>query len=70
MSILFDRDKLVISRHINKILEEKVRVEVVVAKFATTAKHCTVERKILTFDKVLFKNCTLLIYYKKNKKVK
>ena len=38
MSRLFDRDKSVISRHIKNILREELNNEVVVAKFATTAK--------------------------------
>ena len=35
---LFDRDKSVISRHIKNVLKEELKNEVVVAKFATTAK--------------------------------
>ena len=38
MAQLFDRDKSVISRHIKKVLEEELDDNVVVAKFATTAK--------------------------------
>jgi len=37
MSILFDRDKSVISRHIKKAMEEELCDNSVVAKFATTA---------------------------------
>lgn len=39
MAKLFDRDKSVISRHIKNVLEEELKDEVVVAKFATTTKH-------------------------------
>ena len=35
---LFDRDKSVISRHIKNALNEELKREAVVAKFATTAK--------------------------------
>ena len=38
MAQLFDRDKSVISRHIKNVLEEELDDNVVVAKFATTAK--------------------------------
>lgn len=45
MSKLFARDKSVISRHINNVLEEELNGEAVVAKFATTSKHGAIENK-------------------------
>ena len=39
MSLLFSRDEKTIRKHIKKALEEELRDEVVVAYFATTAKH-------------------------------
>lgn len=48
MAELFERDKSVISRHIKNILEEELKNEEVVAKFATTTKHGAVEGKTQT----------------------
>jgi len=48
ISELFGRDKSVISRHIKNVLAEELNNEVVVAKFATTAKHGAIEGKIQT----------------------
>ena len=45
MAELFDRDKSVISRHIKNALNEELKDEVVVAKFATTTKHGAIEGK-------------------------
>ncbi len=45
MSVLFDRDKSVISRHIRNILTEELNNEEVIAKFATTTKHGAIEGK-------------------------
>lgn len=48
MSELFDRDKSVISRHIKNALNEELKDEVVIAKFATTTKHGAIEGKTQT----------------------
>lgn len=48
MAKLFGRDKSVISRHIKKALEEELINEEVVAKFATTTKHGSIEGKTQT----------------------
>ena len=48
MSELFDRDKSVISRHIKNALNEKLKDEVVIAKFVTTTKHGAIEGKTQT----------------------
>lgn len=48
MSKLFDRDKSVISRHIRNAIEEELKDEVVIAKFATTTKHGAIEGKTQT----------------------
>lgn len=45
---LFDRDKSVISRHIKNALNEELKDEVVIAKFATTTKHGAIEGKTQT----------------------
>ncbi len=45
---LFKRDKSVISRHIKNALEEELRNEQVVAKFATTTKHGAIQGKTQT----------------------
>ena len=45
---LFSRDKSVISRHIKNALNEELRDEVVIAKFATTTKHGAIEGKMQT----------------------
>ena len=47
---LFDRDKSVISRHIKNVLKEELKNEVVVAKFATTAKDGKTYKLTFTFD--------------------
>ena len=48
MSKLFNRDKSVISRHIKNALEEELKDEKVIAKFATTTKHGAIEGKTQT----------------------
>ena len=48
MAKLFDRDKSVISRHIKNALDEELRSEAVVAKFATTSKHGAMKDKMQT----------------------
>ena len=48
MSKLFGRDKSVISRHIKNALEEELKDEQVVAKFATTTKHGSIKGKTQT----------------------
>lgn len=48
MSELFGRDKSVISRHIKNALNEELKNEQVVAKFATTTKHGAIEGKTQT----------------------
>ena len=45
---LFNRDKSVISRHIKNVLEEELKNEEVVAKFATTTKHGAIAGKTQT----------------------
>ena len=45
---LFQRDKSVISRHIKNSLNEELKDEVVIAKFATTTKHGAIEGKTQT----------------------
>lgn len=45
---LFGRDKSVISRHIKNALNEELKDEVVIAKFATTTKHGAIEGKTQT----------------------
>ena len=50
MSKLFDRDKSVIFRHIKNALNEELKDEVVIAKFATTTKHGAVEGKTQTHN--------------------
>ena len=47
---LFGRDIKTISKHINNALNEELKGEVVVAKFATTSKHGAVEGKTQTHD--------------------
>ena len=46
MSKLFQRDKSVISRHIKNSLNEELKDEQVIAKFATTTKHGSIEGRI------------------------
>lgn len=48
MSKLFGRDKSVISRHIKNALKEELNNEEIVAKFATTTQHGTIEGKTQT----------------------
>ena len=48
MSKLFQRDKSVISRHIKNSLNEELKDEQVIAKFATTTKHGSIEGKTQT----------------------
>ena len=48
ISNLFERDKSVISRHIKNALKEELKDEQVVAKFATTTKHGSIEGKTQT----------------------
>ena len=48
MSKLFNRDKSVISRHIKNALDEELKDEKVIAKFATTTKHGAIEGKTQT----------------------
>ena len=48
MAELFNRDKSVISRHIKNALQEELKNEEVIAKFATTTKHGAIEGKTQT----------------------
>lgn len=48
MAQLFGRDKSVISRHIKNVLDEELKDELVVAKFATTTKHGAQDGKTQT----------------------
>lgn len=48
MAELFNRDKSVISRHIKNALNEELKDEMVVAKFATTTKHGAIKEKTQT----------------------
>ena len=48
MAELFKRDKSVISRHIKNALQEELKNEKVIAKFATTTKHGAIEGKTQT----------------------
>ena len=48
MAELFDRDYKTIRKHINNALEEELKGEVVVAKFANTTKHGALEDKTQT----------------------
>ena len=48
MAELFNRDKSVISRHIKNALQEELKNEQVIAKFATTTKHGAIEGKTQT----------------------
>lgn len=50
MSELFGRDKSVIFRHIKNALNEELKDEVVIAKFATTTKHGAIEGKTQTHN--------------------
>ena len=51
MAELFNRDKSVISRHINNIFKEELDRISTVANFATTTKHGAIEGKIQTHIK-------------------
>lgn len=54
MSNLFRRNKSVISRHIENIFDDKeLERKMVVADFATTTKHGTIERVIYKFYRKL-----------------
>ena len=48
MAELFKRDKSVISRHIKNALQEELKNEEVIAKFATTTKHGAIQGKTQT----------------------
>ena len=60
MAKLFDRDVKTIGKHINNTLKEKLEDEVVVAKFATTTKHGTIEGKTQTKE-VEYYNLDMII---------
>lgn len=61
MSILFQRDKSVISRHIKNVFDEgELQEEVVVAKNATTTPHGALENKTQTHD-VKYYNLDVII---------
>ena len=60
MAKLFDRDVKTIGKHINNTLKEKLEDEVVVAKFATTIKHGTIEGKTQTKE-VEYYNLDMII---------
>ena len=48
MAMLFDRDYKTIRKHINNILEEELKGEMVVAKFANTTEHGAIVGKTQT----------------------
>ena len=50
MAELFDRDSKTIRKHINNALNEELKDEVVVAKFATTTKHGAIKGKTQSHD--------------------
>ena len=50
IATLFDRDEKTVRKHIKNALQEELRDEVVVAKFATTTKHGAIEGKEQTHD--------------------
>ena len=61
MSILFQRDKSVISRHIKNVFEEgELREDVVVAKNAITTRHGAIEGKTQS-QEVNFYNLDVVI---------
>ena len=61
MSILFQRDKSVISRHIKNIFDEgELQEEVVVAKNATTTQHGGIEGKTQS-RQTRWRNCSSVI---------
>ena len=60
MSKLFNRDKSVISRHIKNALNEELKDEMVIAKFATTTKHGAIEGKTQTHN-VEYYNLDMII---------
>lgn len=48
MATLFDRDYKTIRKHINNAIKEELAGDVVVANFATTTPHGTIEGKVQT----------------------
>ena len=48
MAMLFDRDYKTIRKHINNILEEELKGELVVSKFANTTEHGAIVGKTQT----------------------
>ena len=60
MAKLFDRDVKTIGKHINNALNEELKDEVVVAKFATTTKHGAIEGKTQTKE-VEYYNLDMII---------
>ena len=60
MAKLFDRDVKTIGKHINNALNEELKDEVVVAKFATTTKHGAIEGKTQTKE-VEYYNLNMII---------
>ena len=46
MAVLFGRDEKTIRKHINNAIQEELRDNVVVAKFATTTKHGAIKDKV------------------------
>ena len=70
MAKLFDRDVKTIRKHINNALKEELNDEVVIAKFASTFKHGSIEDKIQTkmvnyynLDVIISVAATLFIYF-------
>ena len=71
ISVLFDRDKSVISRHISNIFkEEELNKDMVVAFFATTTQHGAIKGKTQT-KQVAYYNLDMLLSvgYRVNSKV-
>ncbi len=60
MAKLFDRDVKTIGKHINNALNEELKDEMVVAKFATTTKHGAIEGKTQTKE-VEYYNLDMII---------
>ncbi len=60
MAELFDRDVKTIGKHINNVLNEELKDEVVVAKFATTTKHGAIVGKTQTKE-VEYYNLDMII---------
>ena len=50
MAVLFGRDEKTIRKHINNAIQEELRDNVVVAKFATTTKHGAIKDKVQVHD--------------------